>query len=97
MLEKLAALAHEQWSGWMEYLFSKCVEEERFENGKYFKTGNMIIPKWAFDRWKRQLYTNYKDLSEGEKESDRDEARRVLEVIMESQYRGKESQEGVLP
>ncbi len=24
--EKLAQLAHQQWSGWMEYLFSKCSE-----------------------------------------------------------------------
>jgi hypothetical protein len=72
MLEKLAELAHIQWSGWMEYLFSKCTFNE---------DGTATIPKWAVDRWKRQIATDYKDLPEEEKESDRNEARRVMELL----------------
>ena len=71
-LEQLADLAHQQWSGWMEYLFSKCTENQ---------DGTVTIPKWAVERWKRQIETKYIDLPEEEKESDRDEARRVLEVF----------------
>lgn len=76
--EKLADLCHEQWSGWMKYLFSKCISE----TGQFDKdTGNLVIPKWAVDRWKRQLNTPYFELSEQEKESDRKEADKILLLI----------------
>jgi hypothetical protein len=70
--ERLAALAHEQWSGWMEYLFSKC----DFGGG-----GKWIIPVEYGDRWQRQMRTPYAELTEAEKESDRKEADRVLSII----------------
>ena len=70
--EELAALAHEQWSGWMKHLFSKCITNE-YEG--------MIIPKWAVDRWIRQMNTNYNGLSEEEKDSDRFEADRVIKLL----------------
>lgn len=69
--EQLAALAHEQWSDWMRYLFSKC--EERGDG--------RLIPPWAVDRWMRQMQTMYADLPEEEKESDRAEADKVLALI----------------
>jgi len=65
MREKLAEFAHKQWSGWMEYLFGKCTLNE---------DGTATIPKWAVDRWTRQLLTPYENLDEPEKESDRKEA-----------------------
>ena len=68
MREELANLCHEQWSGWMKYLFSK-MSEDKSNLGPY-----LFMPKWAEDRWKRQMNTAYKDLSEEEKESDRKEA-----------------------
>lgn len=71
-VEELAAYAHRQWSGWMEYLFSKC---------SFNTDGTATIPEWAVDRWQRQIKTEYKDLSEDEKESDRKEARGMLQVI----------------
>ncbi|MGH0417525.1 hypothetical protein [Bacillus cereus] len=70
--EDLSNLAHEQWSGWMEYLFSKSVKNE---------DGTVTIPKWAVDRWERQANTPYKDLSEEEQNSDRKEADKFLKVI----------------
>lgn len=77
--EKLARYIHdENWSGWMEYLFSKCTPLR----GQYDKeTGDLVIPKWAVDRWTKQMNTKYEDLSEKEKESDRKEADRILEII----------------
>lgn len=70
--EKLAELCHEQWSGWMKYLFGKSSLQN---------DGTLLIPKWATDRWFKQMHTDYKDLSEEEKESDRKEADRFIDII----------------
>lgn len=66
MLEEIAELAHISWSGWMEYLFEKS---------KKNNDGTVTIPKWAVARWERQMNTDYEDLTEQEKESDRTEAK----------------------
>lgn len=78
-LERLANLAHEQWSGWMQYLFEKSTKNQ---------DGTVTIPAWAVERWQRQVATPYADLSEQEKESDRREARRVITVLKEAKYNG---------
>jgi hypothetical protein len=70
--EHLAALAHEQWCGWMEYLF-KC--------GTTNADGSFTIAPWAVERWLRQMQTPYAELPEEEKQSDRAEADKVFAVI----------------
>lgn len=80
MKEKLAALCHEQWSGWMKYLFSKC----DFGMGTVLsalENGCAIISKVYVDRWMKQMNTPYKDLSEEEKESDRIEADKIIKLM----------------
>lgn len=72
MREVLAAHAHDMWSGWMQYLFSKSTIN---------KDGTMTIPAWAVNRWTRQADTNYSDLPEEEKESDLKEADGILKII----------------
>jgi hypothetical protein len=72
LLEELAALAHEQWSGWMQYMFSKCATTE---------SGEVIIPKHLVERWQRQMRTPYGSLLEAEKLSDREEAQRMVKVV----------------
>ena len=74
--EILAELAHAQWSGWMEYLFSKGVLNE---------DGTWTMPAWAVERWKRQTETPYADLSFDEKESDRKEADKFLLALTMNQ------------
>lgn len=74
MRERLAKLCHSQWSGWMRYLFSK---------GTFNDDGTWTMPKWAVDRWMRQMNTAYAELLDDEKDSDRFEADRFLEVINE--------------
>jgi len=69
--EALADLCHEQWSGWMECLFSKC-----------FVSGAGVTFREEYRmRWRRQADTDYDDLSEEEKESDRKEADRFLQLL----------------
>lgn len=75
--EALAEYAHEAWSGWMEYLFSKSGLDSDY--------GTRTIPAWAVDRWHRQMSTPYDDLPEEEKASDREEADRMLAIV--GQYR----------
>lgn len=72
LLEKFANQAHISWAGWTSYMFSKGVKNE---------DGSITIPKWGVDRWTRQINTDYKDLSEQEKESDRKEAREYLSLL----------------
>lgn len=70
--EELASYAHQAWSGWMAYLFDKSKDHE---------DGSVTIPPDLVERWKRQLATDYENLSEQEKESDRAEADRMLEIF----------------
>lgn len=70
--EQLAKYAHEAWSGWMEYVFSKAAIND---------DGTITLPKWAVDRWKRQVNSSYKELSEEEKESDRSEADKMINIM----------------
>lgn len=82
-VEKGAEIEHTRWAKWQSYIHSKLVPEERFENGKHFLTGNFILSKELVERWERQIRTEYKDLTEQEKESDRVEARSYLPLIQE--------------
>lgn len=70
--EELADLCHRQWSGWMKYLFAKST---------FLGKDGCHIPGWATDRWMNQVHTQYKSLSESEKESDRKEADRFIEIL----------------
>lgn len=72
MREALAEYAHQAWSGWMDYLFSKSQVND---------DGTVTLPAWAVERWKRQVATPYAELPESEKESDRAEADRMLEIV----------------
>ena len=78
-LEMLAAQEHERWSNWMRYLFSKCQHHE---------DGSCTIPPWAVERWQRQAYTEYLDLPEEERESDRQEVRETISPLAELHEEG---------
>jgi hypothetical protein len=70
-VEAHADLEHEIWSHWMHYLFSKM---EVTMDG-------MLIPQELVDRWYRQMETEYKDLSEEEKQSDRDQVYKHIDLL----------------
>jgi len=81
--EKLAALCHDQWVHWMSYLFSKCANELDDYVFSRTPTGNKIILRSLVEHWQKQMQTPYAELSEKEKESDREQADKFLEVINE--------------
>jgi len=74
--EQLADYAHRAWSGWMKWLFSRS--EENIDN-------TVIVPATLVQHWKRQIDTDYKDLSKMEKESDLKEADEILAIISDKQ------------
>lgn len=78
--EALAAYAHEAWSGWMEYLFSKC------EVGALVLENGALIPAESAQRWLRQMKTPYDELPEKEKESDREQADKILETMRRAAF-----------
>ena len=73
LLEKLSAIEHDRWAHWQRYLHSKC--ERRPD-------GSLLIPAELADRWAAQFDTPYSELSELEKEGDREQVRRYLPVIL---------------
>lgn len=77
--ELLARLAHQQWTGWMRHLYSKC---QTLNDGDY-----MVIPKVWWVRWLRQMDTPYEGLSDTEQDSDRKEADRVIAILESGSWR----------
>ena len=75
--EKLAALCHDQWGGWMEYLF----DDARGSESQHKEAEAWTIHAESYRRWRRQMRTSYADLPENEKESDRKEADRFLAML----------------
>jgi len=73
MRENIAELCHEQWSGWMKYLFEKGT----------FNTsdGTWTMPRWAVERWTRQMRISYQELPNAEKDTDRAEADKFIALI----------------
>jgi len=72
LIEELADVQHAIWAHWMRYMFT-C--------GQFGADGTWHMPAFKAERWKRQMATNYADLTEREKDSDREQARKVIAVL----------------
>lgn len=70
--EQLAELAHVQWSGWMQYLFSKLDQQS---------DGSLVIPAEYVVALRRQMETAYADLLQQEQDDDRAEADKMLALM----------------
>lgn len=97
MVEKFAAIEHKRWAGWQNYLHSRGIMDT---NGE----GYLCLPMGLVEHWERQIKTPYEELSEFEKQSDRDQVMRYLPIIesliksekLELLYRLKQSYSGTL-
>ncbi|AHL31465.1 hypothetical protein CD58_00465 [Pseudomonas brassicacearum] len=74
LLEPLAAIEHERWSHWQKYLHSQCSKN---------RDGSLTIPCELVERWEQQLKTPYHNLSQKEKDSDREQVKRYLDFILQ--------------
>ena len=73
LTEQLAAIEHERWSHWQRYMHNKAIRQI---------DGSLLLPPDLVARWEKQIETKYVDLSEAEKESDREQVRKYLPVIV---------------
>jgi hypothetical protein len=70
--EQLAAIEHERWADWQRYMHSLCTRND---------DGTLTIPAQSVENWERQIATPYADLSEREKDSDREQVDRYWHLI----------------
>ena len=73
--ERLAYQQHAIWAHWMAYQFSVCQRND---------DGSLTIPADKVERWQRQIDTTYTGLTEHEKDSDREQADKILSVIQDT-------------
>jgi hypothetical protein len=73
LMEQLSTIEHERWSHWQRYLHSRGVRQP---------DGSLLLPADLVDRWEKQMNTDYNGLSNGEKESDREQVRKYLPLII---------------
>lgn len=74
-LEAIAAVEHERWAHWQRYLHEQCT---------LLDDGSLLIPSHLAKRWDRQISTAYADLSEEEKNSDREQAHAYLAALKQA-------------
>jgi hypothetical protein len=72
LLEHLAAIEHNRWADWQRHLHERCTRNS---------DGTLTIPAGLAARWDRQIATPYADLSEPEKQLDRDQVARYWPII----------------
>jgi hypothetical protein len=77
LIELLADKEHSSWARWMTYLIEEKCEVIEGTDGH----SHLYIPNELLDRWERQIRTPYAELSEQEKQSDRDEVAHILPIV----------------
>lgn len=75
LLDRLAALEHGRWAHWQRYMHGQC---------RPTKDGSLVIPAELVARWSAQSSMPYAELSEVERESDREQVRRYLPLIIDA-------------
>lgn len=74
-VERLAAIEHERWAHWQQYVHDQCECQE---------DGSLVVPAELAARWRAQIETPYAELSEQEQESDREQVRRYLPTVIDA-------------
>ena len=73
LVEELAAVEHDRWAHWQRYMHGQA---ERLPDG------SLKIPVELVSRWEKQIAQRYADLTEKEKDSDREQVMRYLPIIL---------------
>jgi hypothetical protein len=73
LYERLAAIEHDRWGEWQEYVHNL---------GRRDEAGNLVLPAAFVSHWERQIATPYADLSEAERQRDRVEVDRYWPFVL---------------
>lgn len=93
LIEKLADIEHQRWSDWQKWMHScgyrlesETTIEGRHEGnppvGAEMPAGSLVVSLSHVAHWDRQIETPYAELSEREKESDREQVMRYWPLIV---------------
>ena len=72
LFEKLSEIEHQRWADWQKYVHNKGTKND---------DGSITLPSHLVIQWERQINTPYAELSEREKESDREQVKRYFHLI----------------
>ena len=86
IIEKLAEIEHTRWANWQRWMHTKFIEYKDVKNSKEV----VCLEREWVNRWDNQIQTNYKDLSEKEKDSDREQVYRYLPIVQDLLDKQKE-------
>lgn len=75
LVEVLADIEHQRWSHWQRYMHKQCERQP---------DGSLTIPAGLVVQWERQSATSYPNLSDSEKNSDREQVMRYLPVVLDA-------------
>jgi hypothetical protein len=84
-IEEGADVAHQIWSHWQTHLHGLCIDTTIIPP----ETANIqyqakCFPAKFYDRWEKQIKTPYSELSEKEKESDREQSRKYKNLLIKA-------------
>ena len=77
LVDTIADFMHMQWSHWQKHVHSQMIKENVGEKWYY-----MTLSEEQHKYWERQMNTPYSELTEKEKDSDREWAIKLLELLM---------------
>ena len=89
--EQLAAIEHERWAHWQRWM--QGTQGVNTPRQRWTENGDLVIPAVLVKAWQRQIDTPYAELSENEKQSDRDQVDRywpLIEAYIVAAYRDRE-------
>lgn len=72
LAEELAALEHQRWAHWQRYIHEK---------GRRQTDGSLLLPADLVSQWERQIDTPFDELTNEEKDSDREQVRKYLPLL----------------
>jgi hypothetical protein len=72
-VERLAAIEHERWAHWQRYVHRQCERQD---------DGSLVIPAELAARWEAQFETPYAELTEKERDSDREQVRKYIPTVV---------------
>lgn len=86
LFEELSAIQHDIWASWQRYVH----DNKTVATSQYEATQGRIINQDDFERWQKQIDTPYAELTEKEKDGDREQVNKFWHLIESMVERVKE-------